>query len=371
VTYRNSKFLAAATIVLSISMGNTEADELGDSVHDGEMTVGVGSSGGNCNGCEWIQVEGVISSTAGKTFESFLSSHTDGLPSTVTLNSLGGSLSGGLALGRVIRKHGLSTDVKNYRCASACAYAFLGGRSRTAVAGQIGVHQFFDPTSSSSELPKFSEKDLAQIETLQQESFSDLLTYVNEMGVSLNFLVTAGYTKPNQVYYFNDEQLSQFSINLDAEEIGIWNVDVSNGRLVLAGSSDNRKYSMTFYCKNSHSDIFVEVAYNNLDSVTIAQMKEAAAEVFWFSAYDPSAKTARRARSSNSTMRSKSGNVYVDSSVSLADLIKVIDIGTTVDFGLDNYANVPRYILDGLYVRTAMGATVAAKLNAMYEQCSR
>lgn len=60
----------------------------------------------------------------------------------ITFNSGGGNVVKAMAYGRTIRSLGLSTlQLRAAECASACALAFLGGVSRQAEPGSIGVHQ--------------------------------------------------------------------------------------------------------------------------------------------------------------------------------------------------------------------------------------
>ena len=58
------------------------------------------SNGGNCNGCEWIAVEGNIPDEAGDYFTAWVNKmgYTD-VRMTVSLDSGGGSLLGGIRLG--------------------------------------------------------------------------------------------------------------------------------------------------------------------------------------------------------------------------------------------------------------------------------
>jgi hypothetical protein len=98
-----------------------------------------------------ILAEGTIQPNTGKVFESFLRNpkqHRHELPPrpTVVFNSPGGSISGGIALGRAIRKNRLDVEleasytqvtdkdltkeeilVERAVCASACVIAFAGG----------------------------------------------------------------------------------------------------------------------------------------------------------------------------------------------------------------------------------------------------
>lgn len=70
---------------------------------------------------------------------------------TVVLNSPGGSLGGGINLGRAIRELNFNTRVgsmtrrANAICASSCAYAFAGGVYRyfSSDSARLGIHQFY------------------------------------------------------------------------------------------------------------------------------------------------------------------------------------------------------------------------------------
>jgi hypothetical protein len=88
----------------------------------------------------WIYLDGEIDGRAGARLEQFVKSNDVPIRSLVILNSGGGSVYGGMELGRVIRKYGFETDVgirdkkskdRSYlpgECYSSCAYAYLVGR---------------------------------------------------------------------------------------------------------------------------------------------------------------------------------------------------------------------------------------------------
>src|SRR5450830_56065 len=117
-------------------------------------------NGGNCAGCAYIQATGEIKPETPKDFEDFLASQkfASGI---VRLNSPGGSLIGGIALGEMIRARGDLTEVGSSApildatepglfdrapgtCASACAYSFLGGAERTFDENaKLGFHRFY------------------------------------------------------------------------------------------------------------------------------------------------------------------------------------------------------------------------------------
>ena len=59
-------------------------------------------SGGNCAGCEWLAIEGQIPAEAGQYLGDFLiKNNLNGIKLNVSFDSLGGSLVGGIRLGRV------------------------------------------------------------------------------------------------------------------------------------------------------------------------------------------------------------------------------------------------------------------------------
>jgi hypothetical protein len=114
------------------------------------------SNGGNCTGCAYVQATGEITSDTSKEFEAF-EARAQYPADIVRLNSPGGSLAGGIALGELFRSRGISTEVGSSApidprvaerspgvCASACAYAFLGGVERSLDEGaKLGFHRFY------------------------------------------------------------------------------------------------------------------------------------------------------------------------------------------------------------------------------------
>jgi hypothetical protein len=96
---------------------------------------------------------GEIKADAGARLEQFIVANKVPGRSMVILNSPGGSLAGGMALGRVLRKYDLRTDVGVQKagerehvpgsCFSSCTLAYVGGTFRFLTRGsQFGVHRF-------------------------------------------------------------------------------------------------------------------------------------------------------------------------------------------------------------------------------------
>jgi hypothetical protein len=103
-----------------------------------------------------IFASGEIDANAGERFATFLATNNIPFGSDLYFHSHGGSLVGGMSLGRVIREYILTTNVgkkgkvenefqhiEDGVCASACAIAFLGGDYRFVSGNsQYGVHRF-------------------------------------------------------------------------------------------------------------------------------------------------------------------------------------------------------------------------------------
>jgi hypothetical protein len=106
----------------------------------------------------YVQATGTITPDTPQAFQGFLQTDDARLSKQLDLHSPGGNLMAGLTLGEMIRKAGYNTSIghsmpldgamnnysyKNAVCASACAYAFLGGVSRSYGKNDLyGVHRF-------------------------------------------------------------------------------------------------------------------------------------------------------------------------------------------------------------------------------------
>ncbi len=90
-----------------------------------------------------VLAQGSITQDSFRSFDALAQSLPSHVP--VVLNSNGGSFLGGIMLGLVLRQHASPVLVpRGAVCASACAYAFLGGVKRQAAEGsRIGVHRFY------------------------------------------------------------------------------------------------------------------------------------------------------------------------------------------------------------------------------------
>ena len=169
-------------------------------------------SEGPAQGCgadcrTWVSASGAITSDTPRDFEAFAKKNKlDG--STIALDSDGGSVLGALALGRAIRKLGMTTTVgktidlasadggkkraklqpKAY-CESMCAFVLLAGVERRVPAeARVMVHQIWlgdrrdDPTAAN-----YSAEDLVVV----QRDIGRLARYTVEMGGGVDLLEIA------------------------------------------------------------------------------------------------------------------------------------------------------------------------------------
>lgn len=145
----------------------------------------------------YIFADGDIDKGAAERLETFLREHDVPQKSEIVLNSEGGDLLTGMNLGRIIREHGLFTEVGKEggrpfdilpgECYSACALAFLGGTYRFYKNdSEYGVHRFYSLKDEKNGL------DLGQIIS------AAVVQYIRDMGVDpelFSLMTGAGATE--------------------------------------------------------------------------------------------------------------------------------------------------------------------------------
>ena len=245
--------------------------------HAEKMTFREAWTGGNCSTCAWVAAEGEITSQTPEDFERFISEF--GPVRDLVINSPGGDLMAGIALGQIVRRQGINTIVgatiteefseypksgidKGY-CYSACSYVFFGGVDRHVDAGDLGVHQFYvkdgiDTSSSDT-----------------QSIIGITLVYLKEMGISSESLISANMTAPEDIYTYSEQELANFNIDNTPREADdgwfdwlrgrdapkdtsrlidpYWNLTPYQGGLMLAGGfkiGGDRSISVTIFCRN-------------------------------------------------------------------------------------------------------------------------
>ena len=250
------------------------AADIASDAFDKPMVFVVAASGGNCGDCEWIAAIGIIEADTPAKFEAFLAANRY-IPGTVVLHSPGGNLLAGLQLGTIIRNNNLATTIGNTissqdsleydgtphyseyfeagRCASACAYAFLGGVSRDlgrmlgeGTSSHIAFHQFAQPRTENHQLT--GATGVAQ----GQEVSGIIAAYLGAMGVDGRVLTMAGLTPSEDLYEPKREELIAYRI-VTVTGFGPWQLDSFAGTVAATTTAADTYYSdekqVIVYCQ--------------------------------------------------------------------------------------------------------------------------
>jgi hypothetical protein len=195
--------VALACLFSSVSAPVAESDPARSAPMQFALRQEATACGDTCR--TWISATGMIRAETARDFEAFAAKNNlRGL--TLALNSEGGSVHGALALGRAVRKLGLTTTVgrtvettarpgqeatllPRADCESMCAFVLLAGARRSVPPeARVRVHQIWlgdrrdDATAAT-----YSAEDLV----LVQRDIGKLAQYTIEMGGSVELLETA------------------------------------------------------------------------------------------------------------------------------------------------------------------------------------
>ena len=156
----------------------------------------------DCLKCVIVAADGDIAESTPEIFEKLIESYSTTSPqdTTIVLNSPGGSLLGGLRFGEIIRRNSFNTHIGVIKsntnsgylmhegmCASACAYAYLGGMRRSmSPESKYGLHQI--SIGSNAALP------INQTVRMTQEIIAEISNYVERMGASTEIVTIATRT---------------------------------------------------------------------------------------------------------------------------------------------------------------------------------
>ncbi len=224
-----------------------------------KMTFNLRGNGGNLVGSEWIAAEGDIVAETATDLENFIKSfgHSENPGGwSVRLNSPGGDVAGGIRLGELIRKLKLDTEIGATEpdahghwkrapghCASACAFAFLGGLSRAASGGELGVHQFYDEISLRDPSAKvFSSLDMSE----HQFVSAMLIDYVFRMGVDPRFVSVAASTPPIEMQFLDDHLLDDLNVKWYPKEFDPWSIEPTGAVVIAITRSKDRTRTAKF-----------------------------------------------------------------------------------------------------------------------------
>lgn len=176
-----------------------------------------------------IYLDGVIDQNTASRF-SVEAERRDARDALVFLNSPGGNLAGGMALGRVIRKLGMSTYIAIQPldevtaqsntpgiCASACVFAYGGGVYRYETEGsRIGVHRFAHAAPGNA-YP--GDLDQAQITS------ATIVAYLREMDIDTELVSEMAITPANQINWLSKAQITRWNLANNGRQRSKWSIE--------------------------------------------------------------------------------------------------------------------------------------------------
>lgn len=192
-------------------------------------------------GTAWfLYASGPIDKDAAKRLEQFIISKNVPAESYLYLDSPGGSISGGMELGRVIRKYRLRTDVGTRKpteglarsngpgqCYSACALAFLGGQFRFLNKNsRYGVHRFAFENAAPG------NADLAQIVS------AAIVEYIRNMDVDPGLFSLSARYGADSMFEPTPEQLVRLNVVNNGRTRARWSIESQAGEMYLKGEQD-------------------------------------------------------------------------------------------------------------------------------------
>ncbi len=125
----------------------------------------------------------------------------------IIVNSLGGNLDGGMALGRLLRRNRMTILIpKGAECVSACVMIFAGAVSRLYV-GKIGIHRPYLNQSFGSQ-PQAPDKLRSNYEQMLQT----VRAYLRDMNVSERLAEDMLKIPPADVRYLSHDDLNGYGL---------------------------------------------------------------------------------------------------------------------------------------------------------------
>lgn len=171
-----------------------------------------------CGAQACIAASGPIEAQSDRQFADFLKAERVGRGAVVVFDSDGGDLLASLRLGNRIRAAGLATRVAataggvlrpGGECASACAYAFLGGAVRTLGPGaRIGVHQV---TTVGGDWAMSAPDGLWLM--------SQVAAHVSRLCGRADLMIPALATPPQEMHWLSPAELARYAVLSDGAPV--------------------------------------------------------------------------------------------------------------------------------------------------------
>ena len=181
-----------------------------------------------------ISFKGKIEDGDAAKFRSYYATLPKKRATAVYLDSGGGLLRDGLDLGYFFRSEGIRTVIEGNggRCASACAFAFLGGFDKAtqkpwrtkSSSSRLAFHAFYAALLK----PNYTAAEVDAVVFNNTLAASALVTYFRDVDGDFALLSYSLRMRQNQVYEISNEQALEIGIN-------VW--DEASQKMRLAESS--------------------------------------------------------------------------------------------------------------------------------------
>lgn len=173
----------------------------------------------------------------------------------VSLNSPGGSVAGGIKLGKAIRQLKFDTNVRYKRdCLSACVFAYVGGVNRwLSESSRLGIHQFYKADSKSGSMS-------------EGQVVSGLIAaYLEQMNVKPTFLTAMSFFDRSEIHYLTREEAVAFGVVNDGVQVKSPIYRMDNGRPYLMITAKDRQASSSIALMCSGGSIYLVAQRNPYD----------------------------------------------------------------------------------------------------------
>jgi hypothetical protein len=192
-----------------------------------------------------LYLGGDIDTNAAERLENYIVQHKVPAESWAILNSPGGSLFGGMALGNIIRKYRLRTDVGargtnatrtlDYGvggCYSACTLAYVGGSFRFLHDGShFGIHRFAFSSPQENGVRE-NQMDVAQVAS------AAIVAYLRSMDIDTDLFTLSTKAGPTEIYEPSLPELQKLNVVTNGFNKPKWTIESNNGLLYLKGERD-------------------------------------------------------------------------------------------------------------------------------------
>ena len=173
-----------------------------------------------------IEVKGSIETGDAVALQAYIAKLPHKKVTVVYLNSPGGSLDEGMALGRLFHRARIRTAVigKDVVCRSACSTAFLGGRDSETEepwrakgsTARLGFHSF----EIDWEDKEYTAQDMSNAIARTQKITLAMADYMIEVGASLEFLHARLRAPVDSMSYMSNEEALSLGIYIANDRTG-------------------------------------------------------------------------------------------------------------------------------------------------------